>query len=214
MADLSLKRIASALGVLLALAFPFVDMRRLEETLNISDEIESIAAKLVVTGTLAFIGFTIRKRSLSFFQLRRFGLTDVVWTVIAIGAAYFLVALASPLVGYTDDIPGTSDAAETPLALALAGVLAAGVFEEFIYRGFLIEELGELLHNRWLAGAISVVFFALAHGNSHYGWSASLVLPGLVGLVITILYFWRSNLPICVLMHTSMDLIYTLAHRS
>lgn len=208
-----MKSSISALGVLLALAFPFIDFGWLAGISNISLQGATIIVKLVVAVTLGVIAFGIRKRPLSFFHIRRFSWLDLAYMVMAIGATFLLVALAAPLIGYTGDASETNEATEVPLAVGLAGVLAAGIFEEFIYRGFLIEELGELLHNRWLAAAISVFFFGLAHGNSDYGWSLALVVPGLAGLVITLLYLWRRNLPICVLMHIGIDLMYTLTHR-
>jgi membrane protease YdiL (CAAX protease family) len=43
-----------------------------------------------------------------------------------------------------------------------SGLLAfSGVLEEFIYRGFIIEELGELIGSRRTSAVVSVLFFAL-----------------------------------------------------
>src|SRR5258706_222069 len=128
---MSAKRIASALGVLLALAFPFVDFGWLAEISNISGQLASIAVKFVVAVTLGVIAFSIRKRPLSFFHIRRFGWLDLAYMVMAIGAAFLLVALAAPLIGYTGDASETNGAPEVPLAVALAGVLAAGIFQGF-----------------------------------------------------------------------------------
>jgi len=134
---------------------------------------------------------------------------------IAVVAAFGVTLVASQLI----ERFGTSAAGETdarsasPLALGLASAIVAGICEEFIYRGFLIEELGELLRNRSVAAAISVVVFALAH-QSVYGWSVASVYPGLIGLVITILYLRRGSLPICILMHASLDAVYELAQRA
>jgi hypothetical protein len=92
----------------------------------------------------------------------------------ALGVA---LALAFPFVnfGYLPDLPNAVETGhyrvchpETAIEL-LPGVAAAAICEEFIYRGFLIEELGEFFHDRRLAGAISIIFFGLAHGNSDYG---------------------------------------------
>jgi membrane protease YdiL (CAAX protease family) len=69
----------------------------------------------------------------------------------------------------------------------------AGVFEEFIYRRFIIEELGELIRSRRLAAAVAVVFFASVHYGDR-GWSLELIYPGLIGAVITVLY---SGVVIC-----------------
>jgi membrane protease YdiL (CAAX protease family) len=80
-----------------------------------------------------------------------------------------------------------------------------------MYRGFLIEELGELLRNRWIAGVFSVLAFGLAHGYT-FGWSLALLNPGLFGLVITLLYFRRSNLPIGILAHIGFDALHAFSH--
>ena len=45
-----------------------------------------------------------------------------------------------------------------PLSLRAGLVLTAGICEEFIYRGFAIEELGALAGSRWLAALISLIF--------------------------------------------------------
>jgi membrane protease YdiL (CAAX protease family) len=53
--------------------------------------------------------------------------------------------------------------------------------------------------------------FGLAHGYT-VGWSLALLYPGLIGLVITLLYFRRRNLLICILMHTSFDVLHAVFH--
>ena len=83
------------------------------------------------------------------------------------------------------------------------------MFEEFIYRGFVLKELGELIRSRRVAAAISVVLFALAHYVNN-GWSADMIDPFLAGAVITVLYFTRRNLIICMLLHATIDSLHVL----
>src|SRR6185437_16182067 len=52
-----------------------------------------------------------------------------------------------------------------PLSLRADLVLTAGICEEFIYRGFAIEELGALAGSRWLAALVSLIFFTLPHAR-------------------------------------------------
>jgi membrane protease YdiL (CAAX protease family) len=94
--------------------------------------------------------------------------------------------------------------AAVSLPLRIALVLTAGIAEEFIYRGFAIEELGEVLGSRWAAALASWVCFTIAHGG-RYGFSPALLLPGAAGAMLTILYLWRHNLLACMLMHIIID---------
>jgi membrane protease YdiL (CAAX protease family) len=94
----------------------------------------------------------------------------------------------------------------------LADAIAAGVTEEFLYRGYLIEELGELLTSRTFAAVASILTFTFAHVSAGYGWSIDLVYPGIYGVALTSLYLWRRNLWVCIFMHAGLDVIYTLLH--
>jgi len=212
-ASLARTRGASAAGVVLALAFPFLPYEvRVPDFLNLSGEVASevgsIAVKLIVAVSLAVIGFAIRKRSLQFYQIRSPGRQDVIAMVLAIAAQIVLVVLVSiPLHPHAPALPSDTAESELPLALGLVSSVAAGISEEFIWRAFVIEELGELIRSRYMAGGISLAFFALAHHSSYLGWSVGLVFPALGGLVTTVLYFWRRNLPICMLQHTAIDFL-------
>jgi membrane protease YdiL (CAAX protease family) len=103
----------------------------------------------------------------------------------------------------------SQDLAAVPLSLRVAIVLTAAFCEEFMYRGFGIEELTLLTRSRWLAGILSLVFFTLAHAGL-YGFSAALVIPGVTGAVLTLLYLWRRNLFSCILMHTLIDGLFVV----
>jgi len=99
--------------------------------------------------------------------------------------------------------------AAVPLGLRIVVVLTAAICEEFIYRGFGIEELAYLTGRRWLAGLLSLILFTVSHAGL-YGISAALIIPGLVGAVLTGLYLWRRNLLSCMLMHAIMDGIFVI----
>ncbi len=99
--------------------------------------------------------------------------------------------------------------AAVPIAVRLALVLTAAVCEEFIYRGFAIEELGMLAGNRWVGALVSLVLFGLGHLGT-YGFSTALLIPASIGLMITLLYMFRNNLPVCMLMHGTMDGLFLI----
>jgi membrane protease YdiL (CAAX protease family) len=96
-----------------------------------------------------------------------------------------------------------------PIAVRVCLVLTAGICEEFVFRGFLIEELGMLTGSRWLGAFLSLAIFALGHAGV-YGFSSALLIPASVGLVLTLLYMFRRSLPACMLMHCGMDALFLL----
>lgn len=120
-----------------------------------------------------------------------------------------LSGIASHMVAMPSSLSDLSKLAAVPLGLRIALVLTAAICEEFMYRGYGIEELTYLTGNRWLAGFLSWLVFTVSHVGL-YGVSRALIIPALVGAVLTALYLWRRNLPACMLMHALMDGIFLI----
>ena len=166
---MSIKQIAGYAGVVFAVAFPFVDFNFLYDRLRASSDVFNLVAKIGMVAVLALVAFGVQKRHLSFFGIRGFGWRDLGAMLVAMFWAVALIFVNLQLL-QRFSAPGTleanNEAEGTPLAVGLALAVVAGISEEFIYRGFVSEELGELLQDRWLAGGFSVVAFALAHVNT------------------------------------------------
>jgi membrane protease YdiL (CAAX protease family) len=203
------KRVASALGIAITVILSFVDWQPVFGAFPILE----MMPEVVIAFPLAVIAFVINKRPMKFFGIRPVGRRDLGPAFLAFFAVFAVVAMAQPIVNYLErsspSTPGGDPLREAPLWLALLLAVSAGVCEEFIYRGFLIEELGPLVRSRALAAIVAVVCFVVAHHNSR-GWSFELIYPGLIGAVITGLYLWRRNLPICMLLHAILDSLYAL----
>jgi membrane protease YdiL (CAAX protease family) len=205
------KPIASTIGVVFALACPFLNW----EPILSHVPLPGIMLQFVTASALGAIAFGINKRPVEFFQIRGIGWSDIGAALLAFVAVLALLALAKPVVNHFGDFGTASpadDYVDSPLWFGLLTAVTAGVFEEFIYRGFVIEELGELIRSRQVAAVVSVVFFAAAHYLS-YGWTPELIYPGLAGAVITVLYFSRRNLLICMLLHATIDSLGVLVAR-
>jgi len=81
-------------------------------------------------------------------------------------------------------------------------IVAAG--EEWLYRGYAIERLQVLTGNAWLAGAVSLVAFGIAHLPL---WGIGVTLTTLVsGGIFTALYIWRRDVSFLILAHVVTDL--------
>ena len=209
------KSIASALGVAFALSCPFINWGPVLGWALSPGPARDIVFPFALVLALGAVSFGINRRSLDFFHIRGVSWRDIGAALLAIPVSFALFMLAGPMIdhfGHSRTASSPGDYADDPLWFGLAAAVAAGVFEEFIFRGFIIEELGELIRSRRVAAAVSVVFFALAHHVSK-GWSLELIYPGLLGAVITVLYFSRRNLPICMLLHATFDLLPVLVRR-
>jgi membrane protease YdiL (CAAX protease family) len=81
-------------------------------------------------------------------------------------------------------------------------IVSAG--EEWLYRAYAIERLQALVGGPWLAGALSLAAFGLAHLPL---WGPGVALTTLVsGGVFTGLYLWRRDITALILAHVITDL--------
>ena len=83
--------------------------------------------------------------------------------------------------------------------------ITAGVCEEVLYRGFLIAYLAV-----WplkASGLTAILFSSLMFGTAHlYQGVKGIVVTGIVGLVMAILFLWTGNLILPMVFHTLIDL--------
>lgn len=105
--------------------------------------------------------------------------------------------------------------AKLPIWFVCLVVVRAGVAEELFYRGYAIERLQWFGLNRYVAGAIPLAIFGLAHITN--GW-ANVVLALALGAILTGFYLWRRDLVANMIGHFMVDLLATvlprLAHHS
>lgn len=77
--------------------------------------------------------------------------------------------------------------------------LVVGVYEEIVFRGWMLT----FLLTRWGVGkralAVSAAFFGLTH--AHVGWWAVIVTT-FFGYLFGLLYLWRKNLVVAIVLHT------------
>jgi membrane protease YdiL (CAAX protease family) len=203
---LSIAGLAVAFGWPLLFAIPGVSAHKLTD---VRDEVVNIGVKWAVLLVLCAIAFLIRRWKPCDLGIRGLGLVDVLAALGGLLIAFVLSGIASHIVAMPTSLSDLRKLAAVPLGLRIALVLTAAVCEEFIYRGYAIEELAYLTGSSWLAGLLSWLVFALSHVGL-YGVSRALIIPALVGAVLTGLYLWRRSLPACMLMHSLMDGIFLI----
>lgn len=204
------QRVAAIIGLLIALGWPFRNLLFGKSTQHLESarsDIHTILIEWTVVAVLALIAFWLQRLDPAFFRFRTFRWRDLLYLLAALIAAVVL----SGIVGAFVHAPKIDlrQLAAVPLSLRVGLVLTAAICEEFMYRGFAIEELGALTGSRWLGAWVSLALFGLGHFAS-YGFSTALLIPTSVGLMITLLYMFRNNLPLCMLMHGVMDTIFVV----
>lgn len=159
---------------------------------------------------LGVLFFTWRKANGS---LKAIGFRAITWksAVAAVGVGVILsllvpvlTLLAAQLIpsSASGGIIGT--AAEHPSWVILLSVLTAGVTEEIIFRGHLIERLVDVTNRPWSAALISVCAFTLPHLA---GWNLTHVVGVVVplGAVLTAIYMWKRNVLFVMIVHIVID---------
>jgi len=152
---------------------------------------------------------TVERRPLTSIGFR---LPDRKTYLIGIAASIALVVGVGVVVGILlsalQMLPaaGTMQAMRDPPNLfGLAAAARAGVAEELFFRGYGIERLDELTGSRYLAAAITLILFTLAHLTLE---SFPLVLvAACAGSVLTVLYLWRRDLACNMIAHTLTDIL-------
>jgi membrane protease YdiL (CAAX protease family) len=204
-------RVYAVVGLVIALGWPFLQKltpaAKGGALTSLPGAIRTIAIEWFVTLVLALIMFGMQRQRPTLIRLRAFGWRDLLYMLAALVAAFALSGVVSAFV--TRPAFDLRTPSVLPLAARVGLVLTAAICEEFIYRGFAIEELGIMTRNRWIGALVSLALFGLGHIGV-YGFSSALLIPTSVGLIITLLYMFRNNLPVCMVMHATVDGLFLL----
>ena len=95
--------------------------------------------------------------------------------------------------------PGTDKIKSFPVWLGLWIFLSSSIAEEFLYRGFVLERLGQVCGNIWIGGLITLIWFTAMHLPLGLVYSLTIVLPATI--MITALYIWRRDLVANIIVH-------------
>lgn len=130
-------------------------------------------------------------------------LSGVVAGIVMVVGIGLIVGYLFPLLHLTFNVGANAKLLALPFWQRFVVVVTAAVGEEVLFRGYPIERIQELTGSRWLAGVVSFAAFTYAH-LAFWGWP-QLVIAGFGGLVLTVLYIWRRNLPGNMLAHFIAD---------
>jgi uncharacterized protein len=170
------------------------------------DDLRAIGYDWALVLVLALIGLVAQKRRAAFFGLRSPGWRDLLAMlgVFLVTAVVVVFVVQLPVVQMTMRKIRTPDFMAAPFDLRLGLVLTAAICEEFIFRGFIIEQVKEWSGSLPFAVGLSLILFVVPHAWL-YGFTAALLVPAVLGIALTLLYLWRRNLPVCMVMHAAVD---------
>ncbi len=94
------------------------------------------------------------------------------------------------------------------LAIAVS-LLYAGLAEELIYRGFLLNRLIALIGNQSYAVTVGVLVSSVVFGLAHsYQGIVGILTSGTIGLILAIVYLeFKKNLWIVIITHAIIDIV-------
>ncbi len=198
---------ASAAGLILALGSgPVLSLLPGQAHQRITDvpqDIVIVVFEWVVALALVAIVVWWERQPLSSIGFRAPSLRDCVAFVV-IGVGMYAVLAVSSIRAHAPDAVPPAEIAAVPLALRIVMFLTAGFCEEVMLRAYPIERLTPLTGQRWINGAIVVVFFTLVH-LPRYGISPSLLAVAIIATFLTALYLWTRNFWMCATLHAFVD---------
>ncbi len=152
---------------------------------------------LMGLGVIGIVAF-IEDAPLRSLGIRRPRLIDLDWGVMFFVFAFVTMARVGPIVD--SHVPGIG--IRMPEVSMLKGwtmLVFAATMEELFFRGYLLERFERVTGRTWMGALVSLIMFAFGHLPT---WGPAGVVRNLVwGAFVTLLYVWRRNLPVCVMMH-------------
>lgn len=171
---------------------------------NAANELVFLALIAAVVGYVRWV----EQRPLSSIGLGRPSLKDLLLAVatgiliVATLAAMYLVVF--PALHWSENQQiGTLLA--LPFWLRLVSVARAAVSEELLFRGYALERVQTLTRSPAAAGTFTWAVFTLDH-LGYWGWH-HLLVAGVAGAMLTLLYLWRRNLWANILAHFIVDAV-------
>ena len=135
----------------------------------------------------------------------------IIWTIVLHALIHFILKpLISQWLGAEPDISQFDSVRGNLLALLfILGIVwtTADFGEEMIFRGFFLNRLAALGHNRAVAWVLAILFSSIFFGFGHsYQGEAGIILTAIVGFFFCIFYLLSGkNLWITILIHGLYD---------
>ena len=189
----SARRVTILIGLALTLILPLVPLLPGGRELLSVPGLDPLIGREPFWWTLATIVLlyvlVIERKPLTSIGLRKINWKTIVFGVVTaaviLGCVGSMIYFGFPLLHLKQNAGALQKMLSLPYWCRFIIVLRAAVVEEILFRGYGIERLQELTGNRFVAGALTLAAFTMAH-LSYWGWT-QLLIAGAAGLFLTIL---------------------------
>jgi membrane protease YdiL (CAAX protease family) len=213
-----MRRVTILIGLTLALLVPLMSLipggKELMRVPGLGPSLGREAFLWALGAVVVLYVLIVERRPLSSIGWNRPSWRTLAYGALGAGAVFVfagaVIIFGLPLLHLQQNAEALKQMAALPYGLRFSIVLRAGIVEEILFRGYGIERLRELIGNKYVAGAITLAVFSLAH-LSHWGL-AQLVVAGAAGFVLTALYLWRRDLATNMVAHFLVDGSQLLLH--
>ncbi len=117
----------------------------------------------------------------------------------------FSYAVIFPMFGLSLNRQAVASVTHVPLWLQTLTMIRAGVVEEILFRGYLLERLATISGKRQIGAVLSAAYFIAVHISS-WGY-AQLIVVSFGAIILTALYLFRRDLICNMLAHSFTDFI-------
>jgi membrane protease YdiL (CAAX protease family) len=180
--------------------------------------IRSLGLAAFVILVAAVVTIAVRGERLAWSDVG-FGRTSWASVGCAVALAGFFVLIFGPLavamltrLGLGSFKTGMAALGALPTWYLIVAITIVAAGEEWLYRGYAIERLTAVTGNIWLAGAISLLAFGVAH-LPMWGLGPSLT-TFFSGAILSALYIWRRDATLLILAHVATDIYGLVIVRS
>ena len=128
--------------------------------------------------------------------------------IAAAGLSFMIKALGLGN-GFHQSMTVLNSVSARPLWMLVLIALTAGVSEEIIFRGIVLNYVTAASGRMWVGAAVSLAVFAVMHAS---GWGWGHVISTLApGGVLTLFYLWKRDLGLNIIAHSMVDLLGLIA---
>lgn len=168
---------------------------------NLGMAVTSLAAVTIMLRLAGQGGESIGWTSRRLGQNVLIGLGALVVFYAVLYSALLAAAVAYPKL--LDGAPTAQKAIERalpplPMAQVMLLMIVTVLWEEVVFRGFLLTRLQSIFKTWWLAVPVGSLLFAVVHS---YEGVLAMVMIGFLALVMSLLFVWRRSLVPCLVLH-------------
>ena len=197
--------------VLYAVLFqPFGHTRITELTIHTTGALKAMGIAVLQLGIIIFAAVKLNGLSLDgtgLFSFKAKSLLHIILSLFFIALIYLASCIIISFISGVEDVQDTlSVKLEAPVWLLALMMLAVGYSEEFFFRFYMVDTIGQVLGNK-AAVLISAAFFALGH--LYQGYLAVIVIF-FIGLGFQWIYSRYRSIHVNAIVHALFDVISVL----